>query len=156
MTFLDELRKNLSGVSDTVVKTSGTVIKKSGHMMEIQKAKLKKVSLEGDLKNLYAELGKLCFDFYAEGDMPKEIAGLCEKITECRHAIEDADQRVVDLKGVVVCSCCQAEVDKTALYCPKCGAEIVHIMEDEETAETVEDEETAETADEFEDETEEE
>lgn len=134
MAFLDELRKNLSEVSDTVVK-------KSSHMMEIQKAKLKKVSLESDLKDLYAELGKSYFDYYADGDIPKEMAGLCKKITACRHAIQDAEQRAAFLRGVIVCANCQAEVDKTAFYCPKCGAEIVHVVEDEETAETVDEDE---------------
>lgn len=133
MAFFDELRKNLTGVSDTVAKTSETVVKKSSGVLEIQKAKLKKVSLENDLKNHYAELGMLYFENYADGDMPKEMAELCEKITACQHAISEAEQRVASLKGVVICANCQAEVDKDASYCPKCGAEIVHVVEDPET-----------------------
>lgn len=130
MAFFEELRKNLTGVSDTVAKTSETVVKKSSGVLEIQKAKLKKVSLENDLKNHYAELGMLYFENYADGDMPKEMAELCEKITACQHAISEAEQRVASLKGVVICTNCQAEVDKDASYCPKCGAEIVHVVED--------------------------
>ena len=53
MAFFDELKKNLSGVTDTVAKTSESVMKKSSTAIEIQKAKLKKVSLEGDMKSLY-------------------------------------------------------------------------------------------------------
>ena len=52
MAFFDELKKNLSGVTDTVAKTSENVMKKSSTAIEIQKAKLKKVSLEGDMKEL--------------------------------------------------------------------------------------------------------
>ena len=80
MTFFDELKKNLSGVTDTVAKTSENVMKKSSTAIEIQKAKLKRVSLEGDMKELYASLGKLYFEEYADGDMPKEMA---EYLTEC-------------------------------------------------------------------------
>lgn len=137
MAFFDELKKNLSGVSGTVAKTSETVVKKSGNVLEIQKAKLKKVSLESELKDIYAQLGQLYFENYAAGDMPKEMAALCEKVTACQHAINEAEQRAALLKGVVICSHCQAEVDKEASYCPKCGAEIVHVVEDAET-ETVE------------------
>lgn len=133
MAFFDELRKNLTGVSGTVAKTSETVVKKSSGVLEIQKAKLKKVSLENELKSIYAELGMLYFENYADGDMPKEMAELCEKITACQHAISEAEQRVAALKGVVICTNCQAEVDKEACYCPKCGAEIVHVVEDAET-----------------------
>ena len=52
MAFFDELKKNLSGVTDTVAKTSENVMKKSSTAIEIQKAKLKRVSLEGDMKEL--------------------------------------------------------------------------------------------------------
>ena len=80
MAFFDELKKNLSGVTDTVAKTSENVMKKSSTAIEIQKAKLKRVSLEGDMKELYASLGKVYFEKYADGDMPKEMA---EYLTEC-------------------------------------------------------------------------
>lgn len=132
MAFFDELKKNLSGVTDTVAKTSENVMKKSSTAIEIQKAKLKKVSLEGDMKELYASLGKVYFEKYADGDMPKEMAELCEKITSCQHAINEAEQRAALLKGVVICSNCQAEVDKDASYCPKCGVEIIHVVEEDE------------------------
>lgn len=141
MTFFDELKKNLSGVTDTVAKTSENVMKKSSTAIEIQKAKLKKVSLEGDMKELYASLGKLYFEEYADGDMPKEMAELCEKITSCQHAINEAEQRAALLKGVVICSNCQAEVDKDASYCPKCGAEIIHVVEEDENVDAASSEE---------------
>ena len=141
MAFFDELKKNLSGVTDTVAKTSENVMKKSSTAIEIKKAKLKKVSLEGDMKELYASLGKLYFEEYADGDMPKEMAELCEKITSCQHAINEAEQRAALLKGVVICSNCQAEVDKDASYCPKCGAEIIHVVEEDENVDAASSEE---------------
>ena len=147
MAFFDELKKNLSGVTDTVAKTSENVMKKSSTAIEIQKAKLKKVSLEGDMKELYASLGKLYFEEYADGDMPKEMAELCEKITSCQHAINEAEQRAALLKGVVICSNCQAEVDKDASYCPKCGAEIIHVVEVPDGADTEDSEGEAEEVD---------
>lgn len=141
MAFFDELKKNLSGVTDTVAKTSENVMKKSSTAIEIQKAKLKRVSLEGDMKELYASLGKLYFEEYADGDMSKEMAELCEKITSCQHAINEAEQRAALLKGVVICSNCQAEVDKDASYCPKCGAEIIHVVEEDENVDAASSEE---------------
>lgn len=141
MAFFDELKKNLSGVTDTVAKTSENVMKKSSTAIEIQKAKLKRVSLEGDMKELYASLGKLYFEEYADGDMPKEMAELCEMITSCQHAINEAEQRAALLKGVVICSNCQAEVDKDASYCPKCGAEIIHVVEEDENVDAASSEE---------------
>ena len=148
MAFFDELKKNLSGVTDTVAKTSESVMKKSSTVIEIQKAKLKKVSLEGNMKSLYESLGQLYFEKYADGDMPKEMAELCEKITSCQHAINEAEQRAAFLKGVVICSNCQAEVDKDASYCPKCGAEIIHVVEEDEDDSVDAEDENEESADE--------
>lgn len=148
MAFFDELKRNLSGVTDTVAKTSESVMKKSSTAIEIQKAKLKKVSLEGDIKSLYESLGQLYFEKYADGDMPKEMAELCEKITSCQHAINEAEQRAAFLKGVVICSNCQAEVDKDASYCPKCGAEIIHVVEKDEDDSVDAEDENEESADE--------
>lgn len=148
MAFFDELKKNLSGVTDTVAKTSESVMKKSSTAIEIQKAKLKKVSLEGNMKSLYESLGQLYFEKYADGDMPKEMAELCEKITSCQHAINEAEQRAAFLKGVVICSNCQAEVDKDASYCPKCGAEIIHVVEEDEDDSVDDEDENEESADE--------
>lgn len=148
MAFFDELKKNLSGVTDTVAKTSESVMKKSSTAIEIQKAKLKKVSLEGDMKSLYESLGQLYFEKYADGDMPKEMAELCEKVTSCQHAINEAEQRAAFLKGVVICSNCQAEVDKDASYCPKCGAEIIHVVEEDEDDSVDAEDENEESADE--------
>ena len=148
MAFFDELKKNLSGVTDTVAKTSESVMKKSSTAIEIQKAKLKKVSLEGNMKSLYESLGQLYFEKYADGDMPKEMAELCEKITSCQHAINEAEQRAAFLKGVVICSNCQAEVDKDASYCPKCGAEIIHGVEEDEDDSVDAEDENEESADE--------
>lgn len=93
------------------------------------------------MKELYASLGKLYFEEYADGDMPKEMAELCEKITSCQHAINEAEQRAALLKGVVICSNCQAEVDKDASYCPKCGAEIIHVVEEDENVDAASSEE---------------
>ena len=148
MAFFDELKKNLSGVTDTVAKTSESVMKKSSTAIEIQKAKLKKVSLEGNMKSFYESLGQLYFEKYADGDMPKEMAELCEKITSCQHAINEAEQRAAFLKGVVICSNCQAEVDKDASYCPKCGAEIIHVVEEDEDDSVDAEDENEESADE--------
>ena len=148
MAFFDELKKNLSGVTDTVAKTSESVMKKSSTAIEIQKAKLNKVSLEGNMKSLYESLGQLYFEKYADGDMPKEMAELCEKITSCQHAINEAEQRAAFLKGVVICSNCQAEVDKDASYCPKCGAEIIHVVEEDEDDSVDAEDENEESADE--------
>ena len=148
MAFFDELKRNLAGVTDTVAKTSESVMKKSSTAIEIQKAKLKKVSLEGDMKSLYESLGQLYFEKYADGDMPKEMAELCEKITSCQHAINEAEQRAAFLKGVVICSNCQAEVDKDASYCPKCGAEIIHVVEKDEDDSVDAEDENEESADE--------
>ena len=83
------------------------------------------------------------------------MAELCEKITSCQHAINEAEQRAALLKGVVICSNCQAEVDKDASYCPICGTEDSEGGAEEADAEPEESAEANEQEDEAAKETEE-
>ncbi len=118
-------------MSEKAAKTSETVVKRGESALEVQREKLKKVSLEGDLKSLYEELGKCFYESCSESEMSEDLAAICEKITACKDSINESDHKVAVLKGVVICSSCGAEVSKDAAFCPKCGAPIVH---DEEEA----------------------
>lgn len=64
MSIFDDFRKNLSSVS----KSSEKAMKKSGGILEIQKLKLQKASLESDLKDAYAQVGELYIEEKAEQD----------------------------------------------------------------------------------------
>lgn len=137
MSIFDDFRKNLSSVS----KSSEKAMKKSGGILEIQKLKLQKASLESDLKDAYAQVGELYIEEKAEQDsVPSaEMTALFNRVEDCRKAISDIEHKITGLRGVVICPNCGAEADKDSLYCPKCGTKLEPQKEEqtEESAEEV-------------------
>ena len=55
MAFLEDLKQGLSDVTKTVYE-------KSGQFVEIQKLKMKKNSLNSELKAAYVEIGKMVYE----------------------------------------------------------------------------------------------
>ena len=120
MALFDSLKKNVSDLS----RTSETVVKKSGGMLELQKAKMQKAVLEGKLKDLYAKAGEFYVKNTPAGEVPEEMKELTGQIEECLKAIEEGAARISQLRGVVICPGCGAEVDADNSFCPKCGAKL--------------------------------
>ncbi len=150
MAFFDDLKKNLSDVTVTLQKTSESALKKSNEVLELQKAKVRKTSIERKLDEAYAKLGKSFYEKYAEGELPEELTALCQEIADAKAAVMEAEQMVASLRGTVICPQCHSEVSKDSAFCPKCGAEIVIIEEEDSEEEIVEEaaEEIAEAVEE--------
>lgn len=135
MAFFNDLKKSISEVSETVVK-------KSGNIVEIQKLKSKRSSLESECKDLYEKLGKMYFDIYVAGDMTDmEASQICEQIQANQEAQEETTQAITRAKGTTLCPNCKAEISTEVSFCPKCGFNVVPKAEEDEdnksTAESV-------------------
>lgn len=141
MAFLDDVKKGLTDVSETIVK-------KSTELVEIQKLKMKKTSLESDIKRDYALLGKLYFAKMeadgTQGETP-EAAEYFERIVQARDAVEEVKLQISKLNHEKSCRACGAKVSMDTIYCPKCGT---RFEDEDETEEDVESpsEETSEAA----------
>ena len=91
------------------------------------------------IQSLYAEIGKKLYEQYKE----EALAGFEAEI----HAISDKFIRIAELKeqirnvkGVVLCPCCNMEVSATERFCSNCGnkmPEVFEIVDEEEAAKAV-------------------
>lgn len=147
MAFLDDVKKGLTDVSETIVK-------KSTELVEIQKLKMKKTSLESDIKRDYALLGKLYFaKMEADGTQSEtpEAAEYFERIVHARDAVEEVALKISKLNHEKSCRACGAKVPLDTIYCPKCGTR----FEDEAEEDAGEAEDEAQMQEEVQPETEE-
>ncbi len=147
MAFLDDVKKCLTDVSETIVK-------KSTELVEIQKLKMKKTSLESDIKRDYALLGKLYFaKMEADGTQSEtpEAAEYFERIVHARDAVEEVALKISKLNHEKSCRACGAKVPLDTIYCPKCGTR----FEDEAEEDAGESEDEAQMQEEVQPETEE-
>lgn len=119
MSLFDEIKKNVTDLTENVAKKSSTVI-------ETQKMRMRKTSLEGDLRDYYVALGKL-YEKQLSGECSTvaEAAEILEKISGARKEIMEIKDALMKAKGMVRCSACGQDVSREFDFCPKCGAKLV-------------------------------
>ena len=142
MAFLNDLKKTISG-------TSQTVVNKTKDLTGITKLSAKVSDLQKKNDQIYKTIGKIYMENYGN-DPGEPFKGAVASIKENLAQIEACQKEIKDLKGITVCSCCGADIASGTQFCPKCGTKVetdeivaeAEIIEDvsEETAE----EETAE------------
>lgn len=126
MAFFEQIGKRLTDAGQGVAqqtKNFTDVTRLNGMISE----KERKIS------QLYSSLGQSYYEAHksdSEADERRkieEINTLFAEIAQCRESIKQ-------IKGVVKCPNCGAEVALTAAFCNACGAKISHGAETEQTA----------------------
>lgn len=93
MAFLDDLKQGLVDVTKTVCE-------KSGQFVEIQKLRVKRNSLNSELKAAYAEIGKMVYEEKKAGaEFSGPVVQLCQKIDMGLEAIQEVDAQIEEAKA---------------------------------------------------------
>lgn len=95
-----------------------------------------KISDEKKLLNrLYLEMGQKLYDTYKDVELPlEEFDGDFRKIRERYVAIDLLQEKIRNVKGVVLCTCCNMEVAAGDRYCTNCGNKMPETVKLEETS----------------------
>lgn len=86
----------------------------------------------------YTEMGKRIYELYKETPLEGFEADI-EVIEECIRMIDLLQDQIRTVKGVVLCPCCNMEVNVTEKFCSNCGNKMpeVFTIEEETAAESV-------------------
>lgn len=139
MAFFDELGKKLSQAGQTAVQ-------KGKELADIAKLNSAVSDEERKIDDNYREIGKRYFSLHGENP-DVDFAAMVEAIRESEGKIVEYKQQIKDIKGVVCCEKCGAEVPNNAAFCSACGAPlpVVKPVENpEQTAESASEEQHAE------------
>lgn len=91
---LDDIGRVISGAADAVSR-------KTGEVVELTRLKNQIYSLEREVKQDYAELGKTIYEQYLEsGDAEETLKPLCEEISKKKSLIKHYEGEVECLKKV--------------------------------------------------------
>ena len=95
-----------------------------------------KISDEKKLLNrLYLEMGQKLYDTYKDVELPlEEFDSDFRKIRERYVAIDLLQEKIRNVKGVVLCPCCTMEVAAGDRYCTNCGNKMPETVKLEETS----------------------
>ena len=123
----EELGKKLKKFSQDTV----TEVQKMNEVRQLNG----KISDEKKLLNrLYLEMGQKLYDTYKDAELPlEEFDGDFRKIRERYVAIDLLQEKIRNVKGVVLCPCCNMEVAAGDRYCTNCGNKMPETVKLEET-----------------------
>ena len=123
----EELGKKLKKFSQDTV----TEVQKMNEVRQLNR----KISDEKKLLNrLYLEMGQKLYDTYKDVELPlEEFDSDFRKIRERYVAIDLLQEKIRNVKGVVLCPCCNMEVAAGDRYCTNCGNKMPETVKLEET-----------------------
>lgn len=113
MAFWDNLSQKAS-------ETTAKAMQKAKEMSDI--AKLNSVISEEETKinNTYYQIGKLYVAMHSH-DHEEEFTGMIASLMESEEKIRTCRQQIQDIKGVIRCPQCGAEIQSGAAFCSSCG-----------------------------------
>lgn len=116
MAFFDDLGRKISQAGQTAVQKTKDVADVSRINSAISEE-------EKRINNNYYQIGKLYVAMHAS-DCEPDFAGMISVIKESEIKIHDYKQQIQDIKGVVMCEKCGAEIPNNVLFCSTCGSPV--------------------------------
>ena len=132
------------GMLDDIINKTRDVASDLGHkandVVEVSKLRLSVVSLGSDIDKVYQKLGLMIYEMVKAGTANQELVNGCvAEIDALKLKLEEANQKIDELKNVRRCDSCGNAVDIAAQFCPMCGS-LLHkpeaeyrVVEEEET-----------------------
>lgn len=119
MEFFEKLGKKASA-------TYKSAAEKTNKIASETKLKLKMNDCKSKINDLYKEIGKIVYQKHVlDGnlDIDNDINNEVERIQELTSEIESCEKQILDLSDMIQCINCKNKIEKTAKFCPVCGAE---------------------------------
>lgn len=115
------------GVLDDILSKTRDVASDLSHkandVVEVSKLRLSVVSLGSDIDKVYQKLGLMIYEMVKAGTANQDLVNGCvAEIDALKTKLEEANQKIDELKNVRRCDSCGNAVDISAQFCPMCGS----------------------------------
>lgn len=124
MAFWDHISQK---ASETTVKA----VQKAKDLSDVAKLNSMISDEETKIRELYHQIGKLYAAMHPQ-DAEPELADLVAAVGEANSKIVYCRQQILDIKGVVNCPRCGAEVAVGSAFCSACGSPIAGVSTPEQ------------------------
>ena len=117
MAFFDKLSKKIINVGQDVsqsTKNLADIVKLNNHITDYEK----------QIADLYTTIGKVYYENH-KNDLEAEELQHIQAINALHTQINDLQEKVKGLKGVVKCPQCGFDVKREAQFCSNCGYRLV-------------------------------
>lgn len=107
--------------SQKASETTAKAMQKAKEMSDIAKLNSMISEEESKINNSYYQIGKLYTAMHSH-DCEEEFASLVAVVQQAEEKIQSYRQQIQDIKGVIRCPQCGAEVQSGVSFCSSCGA----------------------------------
>jgi len=114
MAFFEDIGKKLSNAGQTAVQ-------KTKEMAEIARINSSISDEEKKANNSYYQIGKLYVAKHPD-DFDEDFSGMIATIKESEIKIREYCQQIQNIKGIIHCEKCGAEVANNIAFCSSCGS----------------------------------
>lgn len=125
---------NFEEISKRVKKFGKDTVEEVQKMNEVRQLNGKVSDAKKQINALYAEIGKKLYEQYKEAPF-EEFETEIQTINEKNELIEQLKEQIREVKGVVLCPCCNMEVAEGERFCSNCGNKMPEVLDADETDE---------------------
>ena len=119
MDFFEKLGKKAT-------ETFNSAAEKTNRIASETKLKFKINDCKSKIKDLYQDIGKVVYQkFVLDGELEvkEDIEEQLSKISDFTNQIEEYEMQILELRDLKQCDSCKNKIDRSAKFCPECGAE---------------------------------
>ncbi len=110
-------------IGNTLSNTGKDIAEKTKKLSDTSKLNHEITKQQESINKTYSEIGKLYFENYANLDYP-DLKELCDSIQEANKKIEEYQEQIIQIKGIINCPNCNKEVSISASFCGNCGCKL--------------------------------
>lgn len=125
-------------LGDTIVSVSKDATQKAKDISDLARIRMEIRSKQDYLNKLFLEIGKIYYDAHKD-DEEKEFKEQMLLVKDAQEVIEELNQQLGQIKGMVRCAACGQDMPMEADYCSKCGRKLVKPEKETAEAEDVSD-----------------
>ena len=136
---------NFEDISKKLKQFSKDTVTEVQKLNEVRQLNSRISDEKKQLNQVYMEMGKKLYQMYKEAPLDgfdEEMRSIEEKYS----MIDLLQDQIRQVKGVVLCPCCNTEVAATERFCSNCGNKMPEVITAQEEAEVLEGEVVAEEA----------
>ncbi len=118
MTTFDDVFSKAKSVAETAGK-------KTSEMIEVTRLKMQAAEIERDISSMLEGLGRLVYESRKDGaDIAGQVDDCCLKLDERKTELAGLRDRIDECRNRISCKNCGALNAEDSVYCKRCGVKL--------------------------------